>query len=749
MMKIKSCCFLLPACLFLISAAQAQDPQADVQARGAKPQAVPVLTMGETYAIVVGISNYQDTGITDLKFAHRDAEAFVAYLRSPAGGSIPTQNIKVLLNEQATLAGLASAWDELTEEGKILPGDRIIFYFSGHGDVETRLSSKPGYLLCHNAPARVYTAGGTFDVRVLQDYVTTLSQDKQAKVVLFIDACHSGKLAGSAIGGTAITGAGLAKQYAYEIKLLSCQPNEVSLESNRWGGGRGLFSMHLVDGLYGIADANEDRMVTLREIETYLNTQVTKDSEDNQNPKVVGDPKEKVGLVDSAMLAALLSGKQKSKDPLPVFAAKGFSIADSLPRARYEAFNKALAERRFFAPRGDCAEDLYKLLLADKELATLHNVMTRNYAVALQDDVQNAINDYLVSDPVELRKRWSYDPRYEEYPRYLARAAELLGEKHMLYTDLKNREYYFTGLNLRLKGEREKDKTLYPKAVEWQQKALALDPYAAYAHNELGLLARRMGRHEASLGHFRKAIEYAPEWVLPWANLCGSYTDLDRYPEAVETGEKAVALNNRFVLGLYNLGLAYQSSGKNDKARTHYLRALEIDTLYYQVYYELGEIEFQNNQFEQAYQLWRIYVAKQPDNPYGLFSMGAVCDKLNKPEEALVWFQKALQANPGYHEALLRIGWNYLDLGKPYEAKSMFNQYLTAQSDNPGADVYYGLASVECMQQNLDLALDYLELAFKNGFDNLPYLNGDARMEPIRKHPRYDRLLEQYVKAQK
>lgn len=748
-MKIKSCRFFLPAFLFLIPAAQAQEPQADVQTRGAKPQAVPVLTMGETYAIVVGISNYQDTGITDLKYAHRDAEAFVSYLRSAAGGAIPAQNIKLLLNEQATLAGLASAWDELTEEGKILPGDRIIFYFSGHGDVETRLSSKPGYLLCHNAPARVYTAGGTFDVRVLQDYVTTLSQDKQAKVVLLIDACHSGKLAGSAIGGTAITGAGLAKQYAYEIKLLSCQPNEVSLESNKWGGGRGLFSMHLVDGMYGLADANNDRVVTLREIETYLNTQVTKDSEDNQNPKIIGDPKEKVGLVDSAMLATLLSGKQKGKDALPVFAAKGFSIADSLPRARYEAFNKALAERRFFAPQGDCAEDLYKLLLADKELAALHNVMTRNYATALQDDVQNAINDYLVSDPVELRKRWSYDPRYEEYPRYLARAAELLGEKHVFYADLKNREYYFTGLNLRLKGEREKNETLYPKAVEWQQKALTLDPSAAYAHNELGLLSRRMGRHEQSLGHFRKAIEYAPEWVLPWANLCGSYTDLDRYPEAVEAGEKAVALNNRFVLALYNLGVAYQFSGEEEKARIQYLRVLEIDTLYAQVYYQLGEIEFRNEQFGQADQFWRAYVAQQPNDPDGLFNMGAVCGKLEKPEEALVWYQKTLKADPDYHKALLRIGWNYLDLGKPAEAKTTFNQYLAKKTANPGADVYYGLASVECMQQNLDPALDYLELAFKNGFDNLPYLNGDVRMEPIRKHPRYDQLLEQYFKAEK
>ncbi|MDO8368703.1 MAG: hypothetical protein Q7T20_18030 [Saprospiraceae bacterium] len=37
-----------------------------------------------TYAVVVGISDYQDKDIPDLRFADRDAEAFANFLRSPA-----------------------------------------------------------------------------------------------------------------------------------------------------------------------------------------------------------------------------------------------------------------------------------------------------------------------------------------------------------------------------------------------------------------------------------------------------------------------------------------------------------------------------------------------------------------------------------------------------------------------------------------------------------------------------------------
>ncbi|MBK8492539.1 MAG: caspase family protein [Saprospirales bacterium] len=41
---------------------------------------------GATYAVVVGISDYQSPDIPDLRFAHRDAQAFADLLKSAGGG---------------------------------------------------------------------------------------------------------------------------------------------------------------------------------------------------------------------------------------------------------------------------------------------------------------------------------------------------------------------------------------------------------------------------------------------------------------------------------------------------------------------------------------------------------------------------------------------------------------------------------------------------------------------------------------
>src|SRR5690606_16874082 len=180
------------------------------------------------YAVVIGISDYQDEGIPDLQYAHKDAEAFAAFLQSPAGGSLDGDHLKVLLNEQATVAQLATALDWLWEVAK--ENDRVIMYFSGHGDVEKKSLTQPGYLLCWDAPSQVYMAGGAFNVRDLNDVVSTLSVQNKAKFFLITDACRAGTLSGSGIGGSQATAANLAKQFANEIKILSCQPDEYSIE---------------------------------------------------------------------------------------------------------------------------------------------------------------------------------------------------------------------------------------------------------------------------------------------------------------------------------------------------------------------------------------------------------------------------------------------------------------------------------------------------------------------------------------
>ncbi|MEO6691420.1 MAG: hypothetical protein ABIO44_03675, partial [Saprospiraceae bacterium] len=83
-------------------------------AKGASPiQTNKSSVTGKTFAVVVGISDYQDKDIPDLRFADKDAEAFANYLRSPSGGSLDGDHLQVLTNQNATAGRIAGALDNL------------------------------------------------------------------------------------------------------------------------------------------------------------------------------------------------------------------------------------------------------------------------------------------------------------------------------------------------------------------------------------------------------------------------------------------------------------------------------------------------------------------------------------------------------------------------------------------------------------------------------------------------------------
>lgn len=65
---------------------------------------------GKTFALLIGISNYpKESPLGNLMYAHADAQSFAEFLQTPKGGSVPANQIKLLLNSEATRDGIDSA----------------------------------------------------------------------------------------------------------------------------------------------------------------------------------------------------------------------------------------------------------------------------------------------------------------------------------------------------------------------------------------------------------------------------------------------------------------------------------------------------------------------------------------------------------------------------------------------------------------------------------------------------------------
>ena len=273
---------------------------------------------GKTYALIVGISKYRNPAIHSLQYADKDAVEFYQYLKA---SGVDTANMQLLLNENAKNSEIMLSIADISE--KVQKGDKVIIYFSGHGDVESKVITQDAYLLAYDAPGRVYAGGGAIAVFLLKGYLETMSANG-VEVIFISDACHAGNLSGGREGMENAAKV-LKGEWKDEIKMLSCQPGELSLEGKQWGNGRGLFSYELIKGLAGDADKNKDGMVTMRELNLYLMEKVPDAANPMaQNPLLTGSMETIVSYVNNSYLTSY----DKSEDKMiAAIDVKGFDDA--------------------------------------------------------------------------------------------------------------------------------------------------------------------------------------------------------------------------------------------------------------------------------------------------------------------------------------------------------------------------------------------------------------------------------------
>lgn len=709
-------------------------------------QIKPIVPKAATRAVVVGISDYKNEQITDLRFADADAKQFVAFLQSPAGGGIPASQIQLLTNEKATQGQIATALTWLVEESK--SGDKAIIYFSGHGDMESLTGLS--FLLAYDASANAYSGGGGFPVIFLQSIITRLSTQKQVQVLLVTDACRSGKLAGNEINGAQATTKILSDQFANEVKILSCQPNEFSLESTSWGGGRGVFSYYLIDGLKGLADNNQDQNVTLLELSRYLEDQVpTATAPHSQIPMIVGNKGAVIAQVDGPTLLALQQEKNQPQAlALSAIAARAVAAndeiaGDSTTARLLRLFDAALAENRLLEPAGNSAFAFYEQLKSHPGAQAQLGLVRRNLAAKLQDEAQEAINDYLAADPQEMSRRWGFDHRYDRFPAYLEKAAALLGEDNFMYSKLKAREHYFAGLLARLEFEKAGDKKQaapsLQKAVEEQQKALGFDDQAVFAYNEMGHLKILMKEYEAAVPLLEKAISLSPTWVLPWSNLAYTYSKLGQLNKAEEQALKALKLDSSFFLTVYNLGLISFKQKRYQKAVDYYQKALIKNPDYTLAYYELGLSAYHAESYQLAEKALLNYRDRAPEDPDGHYMLGDVARKLKKPAKAEAFYQKALELKGDYMYSFISLGELAAEKNDFEKANKYFKRYLELEKKD--FEGYFQLACVLVKQNQLQEAIKVLSTAFEAGVGDVKRLENEAGLAPLRGLPEYGELL--------
>jgi tetratricopeptide (TPR) repeat protein len=673
---------------------------------------LPSLGTGKkTWAVIAGISDYQHKEITDLQYAHRDAKAFYEFLRSPAGGSVPDDQIQLLLNEQATMASFASALDWLIE--KAGEGDEALIYFAGHGDVENKTVGQHGFLLPWDSPPRSYIAGA-YPLFYLQSVISTLSLQNKARVIMVADACRAGKLAGASVQGSKITTANLQQTYANEVKILACGPDELSVEGQQWGGGRGAFSFHLIDALSGLADMDGNFQVNLFELRRYLEDRVPAETAPNsQYPVTTGDRNAVLSWVDPQVLAMVKKEKSEQTVPFDAVATRGLEAlalqqTDTSGQRLFNAYQLAVTEKRLLEPENHCAYHYFRLLSQRPEFTNLIPSLRRNLAVALQDEAQQAINAYLEADPMEMSIRWKEgSAAYEKMPAYLEKAMELLGAGHYMEPALRAKQRYFEALLLRMKGDGPSLET----ALEKLQEAISLEPKGAHLFNELGLIRSGLGDAEKERQAYQEAHALAPAWVMPVYNLSIAVREQGNLDSALLLISSAVGLSPGFAPALIQQAQLQYLKGLFSEAEATFEKSLALapeDVNAPEAHYFLGNIYLKTSRPEMAKEAFEKTIGLDPFHPYAHFGLGIALKELKEEQQAIEAFLKNLEITPDY------------------------------------LSPYYSISILYAAQNNPEQALAYLEKALEKGYRNQSKIAEEPAFEGLRLSEGFRKMMDKY-----
>ena len=693
---------------------------------------------GKSFALLVGISDYQNPHIIPLRFAHEDAILFQQHLQSPRGGALANENVQLLINEQATAAGIRTAIETLlkTVAG---PEDTVLIFFASHGTVDPE--TRQGFIVTYDSDPQDL-ASTALPMADLQNLVEQrLSSVK--RVQIYVDVCHAGKI------GTILDKKNRINRVVEDlgeadgeiIGFMASEPREVSFEGPQFGGGHGAFTYFLLNALNGAADYGQEGTVVLNDMIDYVENRVEEATYDRQHPRRFGD-------FDRGTVMAKLDQPGVSIQPwkgldaetkttlLAAAPAAGEGsrsiVAPAVPRRRRSGdlpsdilmFQRALDTNRILP---DDSNNAFTVLSSLRRRLPKQQYLEQSNAlrVKLEIEGQQVLLRYLQGEQVpQTREDFLKGAALFEQARVLTPESLLLDARGSFCL---GRVAIF-----------DKD---YGRAVDYLERAARLDPTGAYSYNALGIARLEQAQYAQAIAAFQDAIQRARRWAYPYHNLALSYVQSGDYTSAIQTYKQAIEMAPDYAYLPYNLGLVYQRLNRRREAERAYRdaiakaenlepesrrrhlalahnalgylkassgRAEEAEKLYRQsLDYDGDRLEGRHNlavllagarkggptgRAAEAIDLWRENLEKDPEYLPSLLSLARVLDQNGQTDDAIGQYETVVRARPEYLAARLRLADLQLRVNRPEAALEQLTAARELRQDN--AEIHERLGDV-------------------------------------------------------
>jgi|GEM_PF-315790 len=287
------------------------------------------------YVLAIGINEYQKSSY-NLNYAVPDVNSFKVAIDKGAKDIFAEVIIKSIQNGEATKYNILKAIKEI--QTKCNQGDVFVFYYAGHGSMSVVNEGEQSvfYLIPHeitNLYSDEILKKYGISASELQDFSKGINAQKQLYI---LDACQSG----GAVNVLANRGAIEEKAMALLARstgtyFLTASGSE-QLAGEFASLGHGVFTFAILEGLSGLADANKDDKISIKELSLYVENKVPELSE-----KYKGNSQFPVSYGFGQDFPLVINGKFiiNESNTLPEGKYSGYSI-EELGNMKKEAVEK-------------------------------------------------------------------------------------------------------------------------------------------------------------------------------------------------------------------------------------------------------------------------------------------------------------------------------------------------------------------------------------------------------------------------
>jgi tetratricopeptide (TPR) repeat protein len=229
------------------------------------------------------------------------------------------------------------------------------------------------------------------------------------------------------------------------------------------------------------------------------------------------------------------------------------------------------------------------------------------------------------------------------------------------------------------------------EALDAYNQAVDLKADHAEAWNNRGNVLLRLTRNDEALASHDKAITLRPNHAIAHCDRGKVLRSMHRSAEALESCDRAIALDPNQAAAHINRAAVLKDLGRPDEALASSRKALELEPLDVETISTLGNMLKDLRQLPEALACQEKAIALDPNVAEVWSNHGAVLSDIGRVDEAIASFDRAIALNPDHAQAHCNLGATLLELGRLDEALACNARALQIEPHYARAQFHTGL----------------------------------------------------------